>query len=189
MQIDRLPQLTGATLVLAFSGWMDGGDVSTGTVSRLVELSEAVPIARLDPEPFYIYSFPGSMELTALFRPHVEIENGLTTSLSFPQSEFYCHEPANLVFFLGKEPHMNWRLYRDCLFRVAARRGCQTNPLRRLLRRGDASYAGTEIVCHLFRCLFAARDGTVWGSAHELYGPRLLHQLSAQPRHRPPDYR
>ncbi len=54
LDILRTPTLPGATLVLAFSGWMDGGDVSTGTVSRLVSLLEADRIAEIDPEPFYI---------------------------------------------------------------------------------------------------------------------------------------
>ena len=73
LQVDRCPEYTNGTLVLAFSGWMDGGDVSTGTVERLVDLLEAEPIASIDPEPFYIYNFPGSMEIAALFRPHIKI--------------------------------------------------------------------------------------------------------------------
>ena len=32
----KRPQLHKATMLLAFTGWMDGGDVSTGTVQRLV---------------------------------------------------------------------------------------------------------------------------------------------------------
>src|SRR4051812_30032467 len=68
--------LDRATLVLAFTGWMDGGDVSTGTVHRL-DLLGARPFAEIDPEPFYIYNFPGSMETAALFRPEIKIEDGL----------------------------------------------------------------------------------------------------------------
>ena len=54
---------------MAFSGWMDGGDVSTGTVRRMVELLDAEYVAEIDPEPFYIYNFPGTMEVAAMFRP------------------------------------------------------------------------------------------------------------------------
>ena len=74
LDIFNKPELEHATLVLAFSGWMDGGDVSTGTVERLIELFEATPIASIDPEPFYIYNFPGSMETSALFRPQITVE-------------------------------------------------------------------------------------------------------------------
>jgi proteasome assembly chaperone (PAC2) family protein len=136
LQVERQPQLDNATLVLAFSGWMDGGDVSTGTVRRLVELSDAQQVAEIDPEPFYIYNFPGSMDIAALFRPHIEIEDGLITSLEMPKSQFFCHEPANLLFFLGKEPNMHWRLYGECILRLARDAG-----VRRILFVG--SYGGS----------------------------------------------
>src|SRR6516225_654220 len=97
LRIEHRPALDGATLVLAFSGWMDGGDVSTGTVRRLVDLLQARRIADIDPEPFFLYNFPGSMELAALFRPHVAIADGLVKSLDMPACTFYCHEPANLL--------------------------------------------------------------------------------------------
>jgi proteasome assembly chaperone (PAC2) family protein len=136
LQFATTPSLDHATLVLAFSGWMDGGDVSTGTVRRLVELTSSQLIAEIDPEPFYIYNFPGSMELAALFRPHIEIEEGLVKKLEMPTSEFFCHESANLIFFLGKEPNMRWELYGDCIFELARQAG-----VSRILFVG--SYAGS----------------------------------------------
>lgn len=136
LQFSKQTRLSDATLVLAFSGWMDGGDVSTGTVRRLVELTAAGPIAQIDPEPFYIYNFPGSMDVAALFRPHIEIEDGLVKSLEMPKSEFYCHKAANLVFFVGKEPNMQWRLYGQCIFQLAQEVG-----IRRILFVG--SYGGS----------------------------------------------
>jgi predicted ATP-grasp superfamily ATP-dependent carboligase len=117
------PQLQQATLVLAFSGWMDGGDVSTGTVKRLANLLEATPIAEIDPEPFYLYNVPGSMEIASLFRPHVEIEDGLIKSLSMPENVFYVHPSANLVLFIGKEPNLGWRTFGECLLEFARRLG------------------------------------------------------------------
>jgi proteasome assembly chaperone (PAC2) family protein len=113
----------GGTLVLAFSGWMDGGDVSTGTVNRLVDLLGAEPFAEIDPEPFYIYNFPGSMEIAALFRPHIEIEEGLVKTIDMPSNTFYVHQPANLVLFLGKEPNLRWRTFGECVFDLARRVG------------------------------------------------------------------
>src|ERR671938_315177 len=97
LRVHDCPTLHEATLVLAFNGWMDGGDVSTGTVRRLVDLLGARPVADIDPESFYLYNFPGSMELTALFRPHVKIADGRVVSLDMPGNTFYTHEPANLV--------------------------------------------------------------------------------------------
>jgi proteasome assembly chaperone (PAC2) family protein len=123
LRIHHAPTLDQATLVLAFSGWMDGGDVSTGTVRRLVDLLEARPIADIDPEPYYLYNFPGSMELAALFRPSIKIEDGLIVSLDMPANTFYCHEPANLVLFVGKEPNLRWRDFGEAVFELARRVG------------------------------------------------------------------
>jgi hypothetical protein len=123
LRIRHRPALDRATLVLAFTGWMDGGEVSTGTVQRLVDLLGAAAIAEIDPEPFYLYNVPGPMELAALFRPRIEIEEGLVKSLEMPTSTFYCHEPANLVLFLGKEPNLRWRAFAECVFELARRVG------------------------------------------------------------------
>ena len=119
LQMRECPTLKDATLVLAFSGWMDGGDVSTGTVQRLIDLVEAKSFAEIDSEPFYIYNFPGSMEITALFRPHIEIEGGLIRKVDMPTNTFYCHQPANLVLFIGKEPNLRWRTFGECIFELA----------------------------------------------------------------------
>jgi proteasome assembly chaperone (PAC2) family protein len=130
--VHQCPVLDRATLVLALTGWMDGGDVSTGTVRRLVDLLGARPIAEIDPEPFYLYNFPGSMEVAALFRPHVKIEDGLVASLDMPANTFYCHEPANLLLFLGKEPNLHWRAFGDAVLELARRAG-----VRRILFVGS----------------------------------------------------
>ena len=106
-------------MVLAFSGWMDGGDVSTGTVRRLVELLDAEPIAEIDSEPFYIFNFPGSMEISALFRPHIEIEDGMVKTVDMPSNTFYCYESGDLVLFIGKEPNLRWQTFGECIFRFA----------------------------------------------------------------------
>jgi proteasome assembly chaperone (PAC2) family protein len=115
LQIRQGVKLEQGTLVLALTGWMDGGDVSTGTVRRLVDLLEAPVVAEIDPEPFAIYNFPGSMEIAALFRPAIKIEDGLVTSIEMPANLFHCHPPANLLFFLGKEPHLRWRTFADAI--------------------------------------------------------------------------
>ena len=123
LKIHASPLLEKATLVLAFTGWMDGGDVSTGTVRHLVELLHAKSIAEIDPEPFYIYNVPGPMQVAEMFRPPVTIEDGLVKDFELPTNTFYCHAPANLVLFIGKEPHMRWRTFGRCIFQLALRMG------------------------------------------------------------------
>jgi hypothetical protein len=123
LKIHETASLDKATLVLAFTGWMDGGDVSTGTVQHLVHVLHAKPIAEIDPEPFYIYNVPGPMEVAELFRPPVAIEAGLVKQIELPSNIFYGHTPANLVLFVGKEPHLRWRTFGECILRLARQWG------------------------------------------------------------------
>ena len=119
--IHSQPKLDSPRLVLGLTGWMDGGEVSSGTVQCLVDKLSASRIAEIDPEDFYIFSFPGSMELSALFRPHVEIEEGLIKTYQEPQNKFYAAEKDNLLLFVGKEPHLHWHEYTACVFDVIRR--------------------------------------------------------------------
>jgi proteasome assembly chaperone (PAC2) family protein len=117
------PNLTDATLLLALTGWMDGGLVSTGTVRRLMEGREMKEIGHIQADPFYIYNFPGSMEVAALFRPEVQLEEGVIQSLDLPTNQFHVDVAAKLVFFVGKEPNLLWQAFADCIFEVAHRVG------------------------------------------------------------------
>jgi hypothetical protein len=132
LRFHQRPVLHEATLVLAFDGWMDGGSVSTGTVQRLVDLLEAHLLAEIDPDPFYLYNFPGPMELAALFRPAIEIEDGLIKSIEMPSARFFVHEAANLVLFVGKEPNLRWPTFADCILEAVTAVG-----VRRILFVGS----------------------------------------------------
>ena len=119
LTIHARPNLTEPRMVLGLSGWMDGGDVSTGTIETLVTKLQPERIAEIGPETFYLYSFPGSMEITAMFRPHTTISDGLVTRYRPPQNVFHCDEANDLILFQGKEPNLRWPRYAECIFRVA----------------------------------------------------------------------
>src|SRR4029453_14961750 len=110
------PRLDNATLLLALTGWMDGGDVSTGTVKTAMGRREVARVATIDPEDFYIYNFPGSMEIAALFRPEVKNERGVVTQIEMPPNVFWADAEHNLAFFLGREPNLKWQTFADCIF-------------------------------------------------------------------------
>lgn len=110
------PLLQDGILVVGLSGWMDGGEVSTGTVEYLATSLETEQVAEISPEPFYIYNFPGSMEMAALFRPHVRIEGGLVVDHDWPENILRCAPEQNLLLFEGKEPNVRWGDFADCLF-------------------------------------------------------------------------
>src|SRR3954453_10430737 len=94
------PKLKNASMLLAFSGWMDGGEVSTGTVKNLLDHLNPTAIASIDPEPFYIYNFPGSMEVAALFRPIVKYTQGVIDQFELPKNTFHADATKNVVLFL-----------------------------------------------------------------------------------------
>jgi len=113
----QAPPLQDATLLLALTGWMDGGLVSTGTVQRIMDGRDVVEAGRIEAEPFYLYNFPGSMDIAALFRPQVKLAEGLIEGeLGMPTNVFHSDPSANLAFFLGREPNMLWQTFADCIF-------------------------------------------------------------------------
>jgi len=120
LKIYTRAELDNARMILGFSGWMDGGEVSTGTLECLVDKLGAEKVAEIDPEGFYIYNFPGSMEVSALFRPHTKIENGLIKSFRGPANRFFCDQQNNLILFTGKEPNFRWKEYAECVFWLAS---------------------------------------------------------------------
>ena len=123
LNIYARPNFNNPRLLLGFSGWMDGGDVSTGTVKFLIDKLDAQKFAEIEPAGFYIYSFPGSMEVTALFRPHTQIKDGIIKTYEIPANTFYYSEQSNLILFLGKEPNLNWEEFAECIFSVCAEFG------------------------------------------------------------------
>jgi proteasome assembly chaperone (PAC2) family protein len=109
----------GTTLLLALGGWMDGGSVSTGTVRHLMSDRSLVEVAHIPPAGFYIDNFPGSMELAALLRPHVEYENGVIKKFEMQKNEVHLDVASKLAFFIGREPNLNWVGFGDRVFEIA----------------------------------------------------------------------
>ncbi|UCG49578.1 MAG: PAC2 family protein [Phycisphaerales bacterium] len=116
LTIYKQPNLSNPRLIMGFSGWMDGGGVSTGTLKELVERTNAEKFAEIDPGDFYIYSFPAVMDVAAMFRPHTRIEQGGIVAFDFPKNQFFCSESHDLILFLGREPNLKWGQYSDCIF-------------------------------------------------------------------------
>lgn len=105
-------------MMLGFAGWMDGGDVSTGTAEWLVEQREAEAVAEIQPDEFFLMNLPGSMEVAALFRPHTEMEEGMVQSYEPTSNTIYWLPDDDLLVLMGNEPHMRWQGFADCLWQV-----------------------------------------------------------------------
>jgi proteasome assembly chaperone (PAC2) family protein len=118
LKISARPTLDDPRLVLGFSGWMDGGEVSTGCAKWLVEKLSCRKIAEIDAEGFYIYNLPGPMEVSALFRPYTKIKAGLVRAYEAPRNVFFCSEKDNLIVLVGKEPNLAWQEFGERVFAV-----------------------------------------------------------------------
>ena len=123
LNIYKKPNFDSPRLLLGFSGWMDGGEVSTGTVKCLIDKLGAQRFAEIGAEGFYINSFPGSMEITALFRPHAKIKDGLIESYEIPENSFFYSEENDLILFSGKEPNLRWEDFAERVFSLCEQFG------------------------------------------------------------------
>jgi len=160
-----VPKLREPTLLLALAGWMDGGLVSTGTVRSLMDSRPLVKVAMIDPDPFYIYNFPGSMEIAALFRPEVKYEDGLITDFDLPDNTFHADPAADLLFFIGKEPNLRWPSFADAIFSLAKAAG-----VKRIIFMG--SFGGS--VPH-------TREPRLFGSVSHPHLRPLLNEYGIRP--------
>ncbi len=123
LSIIKKPELNSPRMLTGFSGWMNSGEVSTGTADWLIEYLDAEKFAEISPEGFYICNLPGSMEMAAMFRPHAKIEQGLITSYKTPTNRFYYDKKNNLVIFDGKEPNLNWNEFAGSIFEICSMLG------------------------------------------------------------------
>lgn len=121
LKIHETPRLNNPTLVMGFSGWMNGGEVSTGTIEAFVEGSDFKTLATIDSHGYYIYNFPGTMEVTSIFRPHCVVDDGIIEEFDEPVNIFWVSEKHNLLLFLGQEPNINWVDYANCIFAFCAK--------------------------------------------------------------------
>ena len=115
LTIKRMPKLRQPYLVCGIGGWVDGGEVATGTIKYLIKKLRAGLFAEMAVGPFHIYQVPGQISL----RPQIKMEDGRLRKHQSPKNQFFYyknHDAANdLVLFLGTEPNMNWEEYIACI--------------------------------------------------------------------------
>lgn len=123
LQLDRLPSLDDGRLIIGFDGWMDGGEVSTGTAEWIAQQLHTERVGQVVGDDFYLLNFPGSMEVAALFRPPTRITAGMVQELELPANELQVSVEHNVALLTGREPNLNWRGFADCVFEFARRTG------------------------------------------------------------------
>jgi len=113
------PRLRQPYMVFGISGWVDGGEAATGSVSYLRRKLEAITFAEMPIRKFHVFQVPGQISLGT----HITIEDGIIKEHRFPQNQFfYWVNPRadhDLILFLGTEPNLNWEEYAGAILDVA----------------------------------------------------------------------
>jgi proteasome assembly chaperone (PAC2) family protein len=109
------PVLSRPWLIAGYKGWIDAGDVSSGSVTFLNEKLGARRFAEIKSDGFH--QFRDS-------RPGVVVEGGLIQHIDFPRNEFFYwkNRPSHsdLILFVGHEPHLRWKAFTDLFLNLAA---------------------------------------------------------------------
>ncbi|MCE2855932.1 MAG: PAC2 family protein [Ilumatobacteraceae bacterium] len=107
------PQLRRPTVVAAFTGWNDAADAASTAVRTLITSWNAQPLAEIVPEVFTDF---------ATIRPVVKLNNGVTREIVWPSvAMWHATTPgSDVIFVLGPEPSLRWRLFTEQVISVAA---------------------------------------------------------------------
>jgi len=115
------PQLTAPYIIVGMNGWLNAGEVSTGTIDYLRRKVNAHKFAYIDTHGFYIYQIPSSRPEQTM-RPHTQISEGLVKKLDRPQNDLFFWKSGfghDLILFLGVEPNLNWPEYCQVILDLA----------------------------------------------------------------------
>ena len=115
------PQLIAPYIMAGMKGWLNAGEISTGSIDYLRHKLGASKFAYIETQGFYIYQIPSlSPELT--MRPHTQIKDGVVMRLDIPQNDFFFWKSGSnhdLILFLGVEPNLGWPEYCQVILDVA----------------------------------------------------------------------
>ncbi|HET6489610.1 MAG TPA: PAC2 family protein [Syntrophales bacterium] len=115
------PQLSAPYIIVGLNGWLNAGEVSTGSIDYLRRKSGASKFAYVDTQGFYIYQIPSSNPEQTL-RPITQISEGLVRKLESPKNEIFFWKSGSehdLILFLGVEPNLNWPQYCQVILDLA----------------------------------------------------------------------
>jgi proteasome assembly chaperone (PAC2) family protein len=115
------PELIAPYIMVGLKGWLNAGEVSTGSIDYLRRKLGARPFAYMEPSGFYVYQIP-SATAEQTMRPLVKIKEGLVRKLDLPRNEFFFWKSGaahDLILFLGVEPNLDWPEYAQAILDVA----------------------------------------------------------------------
>ncbi|TAK11571.1 MAG: PAC2 family protein [Anaerolineae bacterium] len=120
-----IPKNKDTCMIVGWRHWVDGGAISSGLPTYLVEQTGARQIGRINPDDFYLFQLPG---LPQFLRPLIVHHEGHPDALHTPRNEFHYAEVGGkgFVFFVGDEPHLNAERYVQDMLGAARTLGVKT---------------------------------------------------------------
>ena len=103
------PPVTDPVLLVVMNGWIDASAVGEGTKEVIENQSEPVRVATFDDDQLLDHRAR---------RPTVRIEDGVSTSLEWPEiklEHLVDNKGADVLLLSGPEPDYNWRAFAACI--------------------------------------------------------------------------
>ncbi|MDX1447488.1 MAG: PAC2 family protein [Acidimicrobiia bacterium] len=110
---EQRPVLRDPAAVLAFEGWGDAGESSSGAVRHLLEIFDAERVATIDADEFFDFQ---------VRRPVVLFDEDDNREIAWPETEIWMVSPpwsgSDLIVVTGPEPHSRWKRFSNQLIEV-----------------------------------------------------------------------
>lgn len=154
------PELRDPAMVLSFGGWNDAGESATTAVGYIDDAVRAVPLATLDPDPFYDFT---------VHRPVLRRSGDESLQVDWPTNVLRFGSldgTREIVLGSGVEPHLRWRSFCDAYVNLALDLG-----VRRVVLMGaylaDVVYSQPVVLSGFSSDPEALPEFDVQGSSYE----------------------
>jgi proteasome assembly chaperone (PAC2) family protein len=114
LDVDQWPSLRDPVMLVALTGWVDGGLAGTGTLAAVAEALEA-------PRKFATLDLADLLDLQQT-RPTVSLTDGVTRKVDWPSIDLVAGRAGrDVIIVAGPEPSIRWRDVTSTLVDVAQR--------------------------------------------------------------------
>ena len=102
LEVDQWPSLREPVMLIALTGWVDGGLAGTGTLAAVAEALDS-------PRRFASIDLSDFLDLQQT-RPTVSLIDGVTRRIDWPSIDLVAgHAGRDVVIVAGPEPSVRWR--------------------------------------------------------------------------------
>jgi PAC2 family len=116
LTVERWPELREPVMIVALTGWVDGGLAGAGAMAAVAEQLES-------PGRFARYDLGDLLDLQQT-RPTIRLSDGVTREVDWPAVDLVAgHLGRDVVLIAGPEPSLQWRTFTEDLVGVAQKVG------------------------------------------------------------------